>query len=103
MEDKIDRLQHRRSQTAPATSRSIGPGHLVVTAFGPQSPPLPDLERERVGKRPSRVPAADRVAVQVEQRVQVGQRLPSVRQEDGQARRPEAASVQVDRILDGRR
>jgi len=72
-----------------------------VTALGPPRSALAHLERHRIGEGPARCATADRVAVQVEERVQLGERLTAVHLQDRQAGRAESAPVDNDRV--GRR
>jgi hypothetical protein len=74
-----------------------------VAPLWPPSTAVAHLKRHRVGESLPGLATADRVAVEVHQAVQLGQRQTSVHPQDGETRRAEASAVQAHRVGADRR
>jgi hypothetical protein len=72
----------------------------VDAAFDPTGPPATNLVAHGVGEGLDRCRTGDAVAVDVEERLQLGQRERAVAAQDGQARRPQRAAPE-EAVLGG--
>ena len=97
LEQRIHRVQHRRRRGPPPAQRPVPGRDLVVTALGTSGSAFAHLQRHCIGKCLPRRSVGDGVAVEVHERVQLGQGLAAVPREDRQARGPQPPSVEADR------
>ena len=104
VQERVDGAEQRRRQRPPPASPwAVAGRDLVVTPPGPARSSLANLERHRIRQRLGRGSAAQRVAVQVQEAVQLGKGQPPVGPKNRQAGGPEPSPAQVDRVVAGGR